>query len=49
MLLVNMNHTRSVETVRRCRWILDAGVFAWQQLDTREGQQASLPAHGGPP
>ena len=37
MLLVNMNHTRSVATVRRCRWILDAGVFAWQQVDAREG------------
>ena len=31
MLLVNMAHRRSVRMVRICRWLLDEGVFAWDQ------------------
>lgn len=37
MLLVNMDHTRSVEMVRTCRRILDDRVFAWQPDDARDG------------
>ena len=40
MLLVNMNHKQSVSMVRVCRWILDEGVFAWQQVEALDNQLA---------
>lgn len=32
MLLVNMDHRRSVRMVQRCAWLLEGGVFAWHQV-----------------
>ncbi len=40
MLLVNMNHNRSVSMVQACRWILDEGVFTWQQVAALDDQRA---------
>lgn len=34
MLLVNMDHRRSVAMVRLSGWLLNEGVFAWRQIDT---------------
>ncbi len=33
ILLANLNHRRSVDTVRLSRWILNEGVFAWSQVE----------------
>ncbi len=37
MLLVNMDHARSVDMVRISRWLLEERVFAWQQVDALGG------------
>ncbi len=47
MLLVNMNHKRSVSMIGVCRWILDEGVFSWQQVEALADQRAqSDRSHG---
>jgi 5-methyltetrahydrofolate corrinoid/iron sulfur protein methyltransferase len=33
MLLVNMDHGRSVAMAQRCQWLLAPGVFSWGQLE----------------
>ncbi len=33
MLLVNMDHGRSVQMARICGWLLDGSVFSWHQVD----------------
>ena len=33
MLLVNMDHRRSVDMARRCGWLLSDGVFSWEQVE----------------
>ena len=47
MLLVNMNHKRSVSMVRACRWILDEGVFSWQQVEALGDQRAQSDHRNG--
>ncbi len=33
MLLINMDHRRSVGMARRCGWLLNDGVFSWEQVE----------------